>query len=392
MKVFKFRVIYVSISLMFLFSSCASRMNIGVVGFSDKVKMFPAVGTVVPLTQKNKDKFRIFVSTLEQGQLTSYYYAMHKAIQRLNKLKHYDKLFLVSFTDGLDNNSSVRFMKAFGKDKRDYSDKEAREATIKELKRSKITAFAVGLLGNDAAGDESIETVLKDFDTYKSPSMAHNSRDLGKIFSRIANNLLASSVSLNYSTSASKVNSSDPKIMRFNFKAVNLKDNTEKTFVLYGKYTNTDRRHPRFEVIRSEGSKAESINEVKPVAKTEESTNTTAPTTVAEGEALAVATEVTDPEIHIASVIDGKIKKGRAIIPLEDLSIDNYLIKIDETTTEVKHSGSWAFESEGSKTSSEAFKKVAVFLVLDNSASLGDEGLSIVKEDADSFIETIYNK
>ena len=121
---------------------------LGIIGFNNTY--YPK--DIERLTSGNMREFHDFIDDLKQLNLTTLYYADDKALEmmrnypRPNKLQ---KVALITFTDGLDNQSTAdEFKPEYGKSS-DYRDDLHEMIVNEKIHGKKVEAFAIGLQGED---------------------------------------------------------------------------------------------------------------------------------------------------------------------------------------------------------------------------------------------------
>jgi len=179
----------IMLSLMFVVSACASSgMYMGIIGFSDNINP----KKISLLDNRTAGQNQRFISTFRMEPNTGLYYAVDSAINMLRRAKlpkDLGNVYIVTFTDGLDN-QSIRLKKGFNSRDayRDYLQNRIRDVKIK---RKTIEAFSIGLPGDDVRDHIAFEEGVRALAS--SPNNFFVVDDMAQVneqFAKIAGDLL----------------------------------------------------------------------------------------------------------------------------------------------------------------------------------------------------------
>jgi hypothetical protein len=306
---------------------------VGVMGFHSELMPFAVTNNLTSV--KN------FINNLQNNQdYTSLCYAIEKSVPMFvaSGLPAFDKTFVVSFTDGRDNNSAnlwdfnehIIVTDVYGK------------AQTALLAKEGLRSYAIGL-GSQISAIEMQQLVVNGGE-YK----AATSNSLNAMFTSVANSVLASSKNLVLKTRYSP---------------------TAKQFRLTVRASQT-----------SEGSTV--IDQI--ICKIEPQGNGFVMIIITPG-----AYTTFDAPVNVM-IVNPESPNRTFEVPLNNLKYirngTEYII--GDITVEAKTTGDWYTDTEDKVEESSVQKKIAVVLVLDCSSSLGDD-FYILKTSANNFIDIL---
>ena len=179
---------------------------LGIIGFNDDLTKKP----IKRLTDTNKDEFKSFISSLTQLNLTALYWADYSALEMMENFTispdlQLKKVALVTFTDGLDNQSlsSDDFNPGPYDSHADYLD--AIHSMIMDedgIHGQPVTAYSIGLKGEDVTDEAKFENTLEMLATEESGDekfvfQVSDMSEVGQLFAEIAASLYSVSTTIN---------------------------------------------------------------------------------------------------------------------------------------------------------------------------------------------------
>ena len=179
---------------------------LGIIGFNDDLTKKP----IKRLTDANKNEFKSFISSLTQLNLTALYWADYSALEMMENFKispdlQLKKVALVTFTDGLDNQSlsSDDFNPGPYDSHADYLD--AIHGMIMDedgIHGQPVTAYSIGLKGEDVTDEAKFENTLEMLATEESGDekfvfQVTDMSEVGQLFAEIAASLYSVSTTIN---------------------------------------------------------------------------------------------------------------------------------------------------------------------------------------------------
>ncbi|KAA6301505.1 MAG: hypothetical protein EZS26_002379 [Candidatus Ordinivivax streblomastigis] len=307
----------------------------GVMGFHSELMPFAVTN--------NLSAVKNFINNLQNNQdYTSLCYAVEKSIPMFaaSGLPTLDKTFVVSFTDGRDNNSANLW------DFNEHitvTDVYAKAQTAL-LSKSGLRSYAIGL-GSQISTSEMQQLVVNGGE-YK----AATSSSLNAIFAAVANSVLASS----------------------------------KNLVLKTRYSPTAKQF-RLTVNASQTSGGSVVTD-QIICKIEPQGNDFVMTIVTPG----IYTTF-DAPVNV-TIVNPTSPTRTFEAPLNNLKYVRNGIEyiLGDATVEAKTTGDWYTDTEDKVEESNVQKKIAVVLVLDCSTSLGDDFFTL-KIAANNFIDILGN-
>jgi hypothetical protein len=203
-------------------------LYLGIIGFNENI----TPKEISILTDSNKGQFQTFISNLEMKPATGLYYAVEKAIEKLQAATLPNDLVnvsLVTFTDGLDNASTMLNTTYSSRDQ--YRDDLSNRITNTKIKNLPINAYSIGIRGGDVVDIPAFQAGLRSLasrssNSYEVTSMA----DVNSTFRTIADSLYNESQSQTIRLRIPGGYESGTKI-RFTFDSVT--DTTVDTSTLY---------------------------------------------------------------------------------------------------------------------------------------------------------------
>jgi hypothetical protein len=307
---------------------------VGVMGFHGELKPFAVTNNLTSV--KN------FINSLQNNQdYTSLCYAIEKSTPMFaaSGLPAFDKTFVVSFTDGRDNNSAnlwdfnehITVTDVYGKARTALSSKEG------------LRSYAIGL-GSQISATEMQQLVVNGGE-YK----AATSSSLNAMFASVANSVLASS----------------------------------KNLVLKTRYSPTAKQF-KLTVRASQTSGGSAVTD-QIICKIEpQGNNGFAMTIVTPG-----AYTTFDAPVNV-TIVNPTSPSRTFEVPLNNLKYirSNTEYIVGNITVEAKTTSDWYTDTEDKVEESSVQKKIAVVLVLDCSSSLGDDFYTL-KTSANNFIDIL---
>lgn len=139
-----------------------SGLYTGIIGFNNELKEKSISLLTNYETIDNTYDFTSFVDKLKQKDGTGLYYGVDNAISRLEVAKYpqdLDQIWMITFIDGLDNVSIDKNTSYNRRD--DYRDAVKKRITETKIKGKSITAYSIGLKGNDVRDDNAFLAGLK---------------------------------------------------------------------------------------------------------------------------------------------------------------------------------------------------------------------------------------
>lgn len=182
--------------------SSNGNVRLGIVGFNTMTYTKNTMYPITELTSNSYNEMKSFIRRLTIDKQTAMYYAMHTATDRMesyvNKIYlpdnvEYDGSYIVTFTDGYDNNSRDPKIGVPADGILNPYYKYVKETCItKKLKGKPIESFVIAVEGNDVGSNASkFEEVLRGLSTDNSHfKLAKNFNELQYMFEDIANNLI----------------------------------------------------------------------------------------------------------------------------------------------------------------------------------------------------------
>ena len=179
---------------------------LGIIGFNDDLTKKP----IKRLTDANKSEFKSFISSLTQLNLTALYWADYSALEMMESFTispdlQLKKVALVTFTDGLDNQSlsSDDFNPGPYDSHADYLD--AIHSMIMDeagIHGQPVTAYSIGLKGEDVTDEAKFENTLEMLATEENGDekfvfQVTDMSEVGQLFADIAASLYSVSTTIN---------------------------------------------------------------------------------------------------------------------------------------------------------------------------------------------------
>ena len=186
--------------------SMVEGIYLGIIGFNDDLTKMP----IKRLTDSNKSEFKSFISSLPQLNYTALYWADYSALEMMESFAispdlQLKKVALVTFTDGLDNQSlsSDDFNPGPYDSHADYLD--AIHSMIMDedgIHGQPVTAYSIGLKGADVTDEAKFENTLEMLATEESGDKKYFFRvsdmnEVGQLFADIAASLYSVSTTIN---------------------------------------------------------------------------------------------------------------------------------------------------------------------------------------------------
>lgn len=326
---------------------------IGAVGFNDSVYTRSLTDTINRVTE--------FIDGLSNNRdATALCYGMSKGLDLMKAAESkakFDYVFMITFTDGLDNYSSNYFSGIYQNEVVSHTANLLNTTTID---KNKVRSYTIGLEGDGVIIENDL-TELAVNGLYKaaSPSTLENT------FESIANTVIDAAKDISIVTNAVPIKETEPKYMQISIK-VQKDENTVTTYVMEGELYNEDGESPIFKVI----------------------------TTPEDVEITFDYTAVVNDLAIIEGSLELKDGISKAIIPLTNLKIreTGNELSVAEVSVKYRYSSDkpWSIDVEDSKIESEVLNNIGVVLVIDCSKSLGAE-FENVKTYAKDLIETLAN-
>ncbi len=179
---------------------------LGIIGFNNDLTKKP----IKRLTDANKSEFKSFINSLTQLNLTALYWADYSALDMMENFEispdlQLKKVALVTFTDGLDNQSlsSDDFNPGPYDSHADYLD--AIHSMIMDedgIHGQPVTAYSIGLKGADVTDEAKFENTLEMLATEETGDEKYFFRvsdmnEVGQLFADIAASLYSVSTTIN---------------------------------------------------------------------------------------------------------------------------------------------------------------------------------------------------
>ncbi|MBO4710404.1 DUF1566 domain-containing protein [bacterium] len=179
---------------------------LGIIGFNNDLTKKP----IKRLTDANKSEFKSFINSLTQLNLTALYWADYSALDMMENFEispdlQLKKVALVTFTDGLDNQSlsSDDFNPGPYDSHAEYLD--AIHSMIMDedgIHGQQVTAYSIGLKGADVTDEAKFENTLEMLATEESGDEKYFFRvsdmnEVGQLFADIAASLYSVSTTIN---------------------------------------------------------------------------------------------------------------------------------------------------------------------------------------------------
>ena len=333
-----------------------SGLYLGIIGFNQALN----VKDISILNDGTSSSFKSFINGLTMEAYTGLYYAVDSAISKLQTANLPNDLVnvsIVTFTDGLDNASTLLNKNYTEKDKEIYRDDVKSRIDSTKINNCNITAYSIGIRGNDVQGS--------DYSEFKAnlPALASstnnaievsNMTEVNNKFSEIAASLKNVSTSQSIQIKIPGGYNSGTK-MRFTFD--NVTDAAMSNLYIEGTYNRGSSFS--FQNVVYKGLKSSSGTTVNGVG---------------------------------SGVVD-------IIFTFENVSTD---AGGNVATTNAKHwymsssSSQWQPNSEfgkaGDVTTTVTQKSAVIMLVLDCTTSLGATNFSSMKSVANNFIDMLLDK
>jgi len=177
---------------------------LGIIGFNDDLTIMP----IKRLTDANKQEFKSFISDLQQLNYTALYWADYSALEMMRdynpvpeKLK---KVAMVTFTDGLDNQSlaSDDFNPGFNSQAEYANAIHSMIMDEKGIHGLPVTAYSIGLTGKDVFDVDKFTETLEKLATEESGDekfvfQVSDMNEVGQHFAEIASSLYKVSTTIN---------------------------------------------------------------------------------------------------------------------------------------------------------------------------------------------------
>lgn len=324
----------------------ADGLFIGAAGFSNTV-------TTSPVTSKTYN-IKNFINNLTNSKdATALCYGISKGIDLLKTAsinENFDKVFILTFTDGYDNYSATLFGNVFQHEVITHT--QSLLSTTR-IDGQAIKSYTIGFNGSgELRSNDLIQLSVNG--SYTSATQS----TLQTVFKSIANTLIATSKNLSLVTNATLISETHPKYIWIQLETTSSQTSTYYyKYSIYGKFHNTDGKTPVFEVTSKDSAVTFSTNNNK-----------------------------------ITGTIEERNGIKKAILPLENLSVtvngNDYYIKNINVKQKYSTTDSWTQDVEDSKTEEEIANNIAIAIILDCSASLGSN-FSNVKKYANEFIDTL---
>ncbi|MBO7127426.1 hypothetical protein J6W78_07750 [bacterium] len=186
---------------------------LGIIGFNDDLTIsFEDSGQkpIKRLTDANKNEFKNFISSLQQKNYTALYWADYSALEMMESFTispdlQLKKVALVTFTDGLDNQSlsSDDFNPGPYDSHADYLD--AIHSMIMDedgIHGQPVTAYSIGLKGEDVTDEAKFKNTLEMLATEENGDekfvfQVTDMSEVGQLFAEIAASLYSVSTTIN---------------------------------------------------------------------------------------------------------------------------------------------------------------------------------------------------
>lgn len=167
-------------------SASEEGIYLGIIGFNNT--WYPK--EIKRLTKDNKWEFHNFIDDLTQLNLTTLYYADDKALEMMREYSplplKLEKAALVTFTDGLDNQSTADEFKPEYSKSSEYRDDLNKMIVNEKIHGLSLEAFAIGLQGSDIP-DELVPEFDKTLEKLANPKEnAFHVSDMDEVEERFA--------------------------------------------------------------------------------------------------------------------------------------------------------------------------------------------------------------
>lgn len=322
-------------------------LYVGVIGFNNTT-----VSKEISILNKDtKYYFTSFISNLRSANGTALYYSVDKAIDNLTHATlpaELENVSIVTFTDGLDNFSTVMpDVLEYDYTKKQYLTKVNEKLTTTTIRNKTVTAYSIGILGDDVQDEDEFKNNLKSLSTSEeSIYQVENMADVNRAFEQIAKSLNTKSVSKSITL---KISGGVDNGSRIRFTLDNVSDASVSDFYIEG---DIYRSNKTFSNVTCKGLSIDANN------------------------------------IEV-SIVDGFI-----VLLFNKVETDNE-IKSELIKYWAKNSkGEWQKDSEFDPTSqaetSIIRKSAAIMLVLDCSSSLGND-FEQLKTTAKDFINILVS-
>ena len=323
-----------------------SGIYLGIVGFNQQLYSYP----ISELTKENKSDFDSFIDDLGVKNGTLLYYSVDQAInslQSVNLPTDLSTAAIVTFTDGLDQGSMM--MNVPYSDNNEYLDALQNRILNEKISQQPITAFSVGIRGQDVADVTMFRNNLKKLAS--SPENATEVTSMAEVnakFIEIAEQLSQSNYIQTINLKMPGV--SNGTVVRFTFD--NVKSAEKSTLYIEGTFNLTELS---FENVKYVGLKSTSGSTIK-------------------------------------GIVDGIFVN----FTFEGVHTDNNVLIdkqfIDEWTF-ISTNNSWQINSEFDKTENSDIvterSSAVIMLVLDCSSSLANDFVK-AQTNAKDFINLLY--
>jgi hypothetical protein len=308
-----------------------------------------------------------YIKTSQQG--TALYYAIHKALANLTVnsgkiLTDMASVGLITFTDGLDNNSTslglspIESQNFAGRQIREYSSYIKSQIESRKIFNKNITAFSIGVPGNDvndvSVFSSSLQGLANNGDNVYNIS---NIVDLNNKFASIADQLVAMTTNMTFTVSTPSYPVGTKIRMTFDVSGdVNDSNSAEKSNrYLQGDVSINNGQYVLTNIRYSGGISALSGNN-----------------------------------------ISGRLNGTEVSYIFPDFQGYNGRTDTVKQWSQEKGSVSWQINSEyklgeSIKANMEE-KSLVIYLVLDSSNSLSQDDIIAIREATKNFVRTLYNK
>jgi len=160
---------------------------LGIIGFNDDLK----VRDISLLDDKTKNDFQSFINSMQMEKGTALYYAVDNAINRLktaNLRNDVMNVSIVTFTDGLDNVSSILNSQYPSPDA--YRDAIQNRIKTEKIKNLEINAYSIGMKGPDVTDNDAFTKGINALASKpENAKELSNMTDVNKTFSDLAASL-----------------------------------------------------------------------------------------------------------------------------------------------------------------------------------------------------------
>jgi hypothetical protein len=354
-----------------------SGVYVGIISFAANAEDITG-GEPIYLDSEGKDKLSEILDNDYQKasvQGTALYYAVHKALANLSQNQSkfpsdVDSVNLLTFTDGLDNNSTSVALEPietedFGeKFASDYLAYDKEQIANREVAGRSITAYTTGVKGVDVSDSDSFTAALQNLASDEANYFELTNFDQANVkFTDIANDLTVLT-----------------KKVTFTVKTPSYPIGT-KVRITFDVPENSNAAED------AEGSQNYLEGEVAVKSRKYILTNITY------GGDVSCSTVPADTSVNGA--MDGT-EVGYTFVDLKGFDPDANNGAAVKQWSMNRGATTWQVNSEytvdGSTETITNYKSVVVYLVLDSSTSLSDDDISGVRGAAKEFIQTIYDK